>query len=474
MLLNLITFFPEFSLIASLLVMLGVKKYRVSSTPRTYFTVSRVFLLLSALFTIILYNRSGFPDYYENSRYTSLFKVLVYLSALIWFYLSNKWFLNEGSPSYRFYSLAVASVLCLVIIISARNFGILVASLALNTLLVNRLVLLRLDNPDIPAIGRRYLIFSAFFILLMSIAAGIFYNAAGTLNYYRICAHLFSGRDLSVLTVVAVGLILSGILYFMAVAPFHFWFLDVVKASILPVGGYLTLVPLLALFACLSDLVINVFFPVYPHFLNVMVIFSVLSLFMGAVGANGEKNILRLFAYASVFNIGFIMINLVSFNANSLFSSFVYLLVYIMAMFGIYTSFLGLKSKGLYVFELREIAGLAKAKPYLGAAMLLFLVSLIGSPPMLGFLGKLSIINNLVMESHYYLVIATLLSLLLIANAYLIVIKTLYFDHSALNFDRIDKSIYICLSINIILVVISILQPRFIMSGFERMLITIF
>ena len=104
----------------------------------------------------------------------------------------------------------------------------------------------------------------------------------------------------------------------------------------------------------------------------------------------------------------------------------------------------------------------------------MFLVSLIGSPPMLGFLGKLSVINNLVLEHHFYLVAVTLLSLILMANAYLIVVKTVYFDSPIMNFDRIDKSIYICLTLNLILVVISLVQPRFLMSGFERMLIRVF
>lgn len=143
-------------------------------------------------------------------------------------------------------------------------------------------------------------------------------------------------------------------------------------------------------------------------------------------------------------------------------------------MLGIYTVFLGFKSQGRYVFELREIAGIAKLKAYLAAALLMFLVSLIGSPPMLGFLGKLSVINNLVLEHHFYLVAVTLLSLILMANAYLIVVKTVYFDSPVMNFDRIDKSIYICLTLNLILVVISLVQPRFLMSGFERMLIRVF
>ena len=149
-----------------------------------------------------------------------------------------------------------------------------------------------------------------------------------------------------------------------------------------------------------------------------------------------------------MFHVGFLLISLISFSANSVFSSFVYLLVYVLAMSGVYTAFLGLKSKGIYLDELKEISGLSKVKPYIAAACLLFMVSLIGSPPMLGFLGKLSVINNLVLEQNYILVAAVLVSLILIANGYLRMAKFMYFDSPVNNFDRTDRGIYVFLFVD--------------------------
>lgn len=474
MTLKFVAFLPEYILLLGLLVMALVQKLRTSATPKTYYTLSKFILLLTLLFTIIFYNRSVFPNFYENTSYTSLFKSLIYIVAVVWFFLSNRWFLNEERSSFSFYFLALLSIAGLIVIVSAENFIVLGLGLVFNAVASYFLVKIHLNEESVPLVANRYLAFSLFFLLLLAVGCGIFYYQLGSLNYFEVYAFLQNSKILEFQYLLASGLILAAILYFMAIAPFHFWFLDVIKSSILPVSGYLTLVPVFAFFACFTDLIINVLYPVYHNFQIPMIVFAVLSLFMGAVGANGEKNILRLFAYSTVFNLGFILISLISFSANSLFSAFVYLVVYVLAMLGIYTSFLGFKSKGLYVFELREISGIAKLKPYLAAALLLFLVSLVGSPPMLGFLGKLSVINNLVLERHYYLIAGTMLSLLLVVNAYLIVVKTLYFDAPVMNFDRIDKSIYISLTINIIIVVISLIQPRFLMSGFERLLITIF
>ena len=93
---------------------------------------------------------------------------------------------------------------------------------------------------------------------------------------------------------------------------------------------------------------------------------------------------------------------------------------------------------------------------------------------MLGFLGKLSAINYLIIEGSYAFIGLILAALLLLAYAFLNVIKTIYFDARGGNtFDRADKGVYICLMVNLILVLISILNPRYLMLVAENILSTI-
>lgn len=474
MLQKMVAFIPEILLLLSLVTMALTAKFRTAATPKTYFTISKYFILAALFFTIVLYNQSGFPQYYENSRYTTLFKVLVYLFSLVWFALSSRWFLNEGRPSQKFYSLCIISLICIGIMVSSLNFVLLGLAWLVLMLMQVLLVRLNLDDEEMPQIARNYLLTTILFGILFAVACVFFYLQAGSLAYGNVQMEIAREAAGNWLGLAGIGLMLCVILYSFGVAPFHFWYIDVAKVSILPVSGWITLVPIFAFFAILTDLVVNVFWSAYPQFQYAMVIFALLSLFIGAVGANGEQNVRRLFAYSTVFHLGFILISILSFSANSIFSSFVYLLVYVLAMTGIYTSFMGLKSKGIYLSSLSEISGLSKAKPYISAAILLFMVSLVGSPPMLGFLGKLSVINNLILEQNYLLVAAVLVSLIMIANAYLIVVKHIYFDEPAINYDRADKGIYIFLFINLLIVIISILHPRFLMNDFEKLLITVF
>ena len=102
------------------------------------------------------------------------------------------------------------------------------------------------------------------------------------------------------------------------------------------------------------------------------------------------------------------------------------------------------------------------------------MISLTGSAPTLGFLGNLSVVNNLVMEGNYYLVALVLLTLTLIANGYLRIINAIYFSPQIHIFDRADRGIYLFLFVNLIIVVIALLSPGLLMNDFEKMLITVF
>ena len=471
---RILTFLPEFLLLVALPIMYMVQRYRTSATPKTYFTLSRYFLLACLIFTIVLYNKSGYPEYYENSLYTSLFKVIIYLLAWLWFALSCKWFLVEDRNSLGFYALCLVSLAAVSVMISSLNLGVMAAAWFIISLCNYFLLRLNPEHDENSFVEKSYLISIVFFCILFVLGCWLIWQSCGSLDYGNVQLSLQHLNHTDAKSLIGVGLVLSVMLFSLSLAPFHFWYLDFVKTAILPVSGWVTLIPIFAYFASLVDLVVNMFWSVYPQFQVGLIAFALLSLLIGAAGVNGEDNLRRYFGFSTVFHMGFLLISLISFSANSVFSSFVYLVVYVLSMSGVYTSLLGIKSKGIYLETLSAISGLSKPKPYIAAALLLFMVSLIGSPPMLGFLGKLSVINNLVLEQNYILVAAVLASLILISNGYLRLVKTLYFEEVSHPFDSTDKGIYIFMFANLVVVVVSLLHPRLLMNDFEKMLITVF
>ena len=92
MLQNWLILSPELLLLSFVPIAWIVNTWRESKTAKTFFTLSKFFLAAAMVLTVVFYNKSVWPDLWQNNRYTTLFKVLIYLAGLVWFYLSSKWF----------------------------------------------------------------------------------------------------------------------------------------------------------------------------------------------------------------------------------------------------------------------------------------------------------------------------------------------------------------------------------------------
>lgn len=470
MIIDFITLSPEFLLLLCLPVMFLVNRYRTSKTAKTFYTIAKIFVVLAAADTIIFYNRSGLPAYWANNTYTTLYKLCTYAFALTWFFLSCKWFLNKNRSSLSYYTLGVCSLFSLMLMISAHNLLVLFAGLLGSFATQYLMIYLSDDDFDVVVIAKRYLQFAIIFALMFALGLGLIYEQTGSFDYDRVYNYFAALKTFSLINILSYVFILIPLLFMLGLAPFHFWFAEVLSVCVLPISGYFTIIPAFAAYSALVNLCLNVFFPMISFIKPALVTFAFLSLLLGAISPIRETNIRKLFAFSTLYHLGFIFATLVSFNYNSVAASFTYLLIYVLAMTGIYTVFFGFKSNGEYLYKLEEITGAFTQKPYISVALLIFIVSMVGSPPMLGFLGKLDAVDNLIIEGRYWSVAIAMFALLLLMTAYLDVIKAVFFDNRLRNFDRADKGIYICLFINILIVLITILNPGFLMDKLDKLL----
>lgn len=465
---------PELSLLAYLPAAFLINRFRAEKTAKTFFTLSKIFLLFTLVTTVVFYNQSPLGPWLKNTSYSTLFKTLVYIVSLAWFYLSSKWFLNKNRSSYRFYSLGMWTLFLFSLLISARHLLVLAAVLPLLGLSARGFILMHWDEEKVAAAGRLYGVFAALFSLLLWSGVALLHWRLGSLDYAALQVAFSAGEPRDFYALLGVCLILSAVLFMLAAAPFHSWFVGVISCATLPVCGIFTLIAPIAWLFCLVALVAKAFLGLAPLLHGILLAFAVVSLFIGAFSANGQTNIRRLFAFVGVYNTGFLLFGLINFNSDSIMSAFSYELIYVLAMIGVYTVFLGLKSKSEYLSDVAEISGLSHVKPYISAAFLVFMFSLVGMPPMLGFLGRLAVVNTLVTSAQWFDVGILLVSVLFMANAFLNIIRTVYFEPLKNAFDRTDKSIYISLFVNLVLVIISILNPAYVLLGAETVLKGVF
>ena len=465
---------PEISLLLYIPIAFLINKFREEKTAKTFFTVSKIFVLFTLITTIVFYNQSPLLPWIKNTSYSTLFKTLIYIVSLAWFYLSSKWFLNKNRSSYKFYSLSLWMLFLFSLLISSRHLFVVVVVVPLLCLTARGFIQLHWDEEKVRTIGKMYGYSAIIFCLCLWSGAAILYWRIGDLDYVILQqAFNTSGKE-DIYALFGACLVLASVLFMMAAAPFHGWFVGIISCATLPVCGIFTLMAPVAYLFCLIALIAKAFLGLAPLFHGILLSFAIVSLFIGAFSAISQSNIRRLFAFSGVYNTGFLLFGLINFNNNSIMSVFSYELIYILAMLGIYTVFLGLKSKGEYLSEIDEIQALSHGKPYLCAAFLVFMFSLVGVPPMLGFLGRLAIVDTLVASSQWVAFGILLISVLFMANAFLNIIRTIYFDTSKNTFDRTDKAIYISLFINLVLVIISILNPAYVLLGAETVLKGVF
>jgi len=470
MLQNWFILLPELTFVSFMLAAAAVHSFRKNQTSKTFFTLGKAFLLAIMLLTVIFYNVSAYPDWFVNTPYTTLFKTVMYVVAMAWFYLSSKWFLNKNRPSYLFYQLGFFGLLCLELLISARTFAALCILLPLVCAVNWKMLRLYGDESAVKEVARLYAFFAFVFCLLLIVGTGVMYRCCGTMEYGEIQS-IFAKDVKADWKIIAVCLVFAPLFFMLGLAPFHSCFVGMIRTAVLPAGGYLSLIVPVALLSVLMNFVEFIFAGMSALLSPLLLTFAVCSVIIGAFSANGEKNIRELFAFSTVYHMGFLIFALTGGEHNNALSAFSYMLIYILAMSGIYTVFLGMKSRGNYLSSLESVNGFSSPKPYMSAALAVFMFSLVGIPPMLGFLGRLTIINNMVSDERWGIMIFMLLSLLFMVNAYLRVVRALYFEAAKTSFDRTDKAIYICLFVNMVLVVISILQPGYLLSGAEQILL---
>jgi NADH-quinone oxidoreductase subunit N len=156
---------------------------------------------------------------------------------------------------------------------------------------------------------------------------------------------------------------------------------------------------------------------------------SVLTMTVGNVAALTQTNLKRMLAYSSIAHAGYIMMGVVALSENGARAIMIYLLTYLFMNLG---AFLVVTLVHLQdgTFDLRDYPGLHRRAPFLTFAMAVFLLSLVGIPPLVGFMGKLYVFAAIVEKgpTYYWFAMAGAINAAIAAYYYFRVLKTMVID----------------------------------------------
>lgn len=292
------------------------------------------------------------------------------------------------------------------------------------------------------------------YFFLGAMAAAIFlygfsliYGAAGTTVLFNsdptattVASYISNlranGSELPPLLVTGLLLSLIGIAFKIAAVPMHFYAADVYQGAATAVAAFLAFVPKVAGFVSMILLLSVVGWQLPPPIMWTLWVMAALTMTVGNVLGMLQTNVKRVLAYSSVAHSGYMLVGLVAGPSmrgggetigEGLAAVLFYLVAYGLATLGCFAALGSLRTSNTEAQTYDDLSGLATRCPWLTAILTLSVLSLIGLPPLVGFLGKIYLFGSAIEHGYVVLVVIAVLNTAVSAVYYLRIVGSCYF-----------------------------------------------
>lgn len=361
------------------------------------------------------------------------FDLLFLVAGLLTILLSNNYLPQEKIRSGEYYTLLLFSIVGAMLI--AHSGDMIIIFLGIEIMSLAAYILAGLKK----GIIRSYEAALKYFILGSFASGFLLYGIA--LAYGMIGSTSLSAFQKAtippvepILVFLSVAFLLIGIGFKIALVPFHLWSPDVYEGAPTPVTAFMASVIKAAGFAALIRIVLALgHIPQIP-WTTILWFLAAITMTVGNFVALRQTNIKRMLAYSSIAHAGYALVGIVAaLQKNALTEATLgavifYLFAYSLMTLGAFAIVIALGRRGDQVEEISDFSGLAEDHPVLAAAMAVFLFSLTGFPPTIGFAGKFYVFSGAVEAGLTSLVIIGVLNSAVSAYYYLGPIVKMYFQ----------------------------------------------
>ena len=440
-------FLPEIILIASILAIPAI--YIATESTKSYSICSNISLFVSLLLVILFWY---FPDevsfdktsssytIYEHfviNDFSQLFKVIFLITALAVSFVSSSYFDESEPHQAEYYVLLLSSALGMLITASANDFLTIFVGIELSAFSSYGLVAFRKANDKSAEAGAKYLLIGAFSSALTLYGISLLYALTGSITFEGVNAFLIGlengviDGDFNELVFISSLFVIAGLGFKIAVVPFHAWAPDVYEGAPTPVTVLLAAASKAMGFVALLKVFIFTLEPFSDEWKLVFGIIALVSMTIGNLAALSQKDIGRMLAYSSIAQAGYIIIAFPALTEDATAGAIAHTMVHAFMKGGAFIVVAGVGAAGLG-YKVSSFKGLAKRSQLLALAMTVCLLSLVGLPPLAGFISKFLLFYGVLQAGVagetwiIALVIAGVLNSALSLYYYLTVIRFMY------------------------------------------------
>ncbi len=407
--------------------------------------VSLAGLAIAAVLSFLTWdyeNQSAFSGMVVADRFTQFFNLLFVFIAAVTVMLSQAQLEREDFHAGEYYALLLFSTAGMMLMAGAAD--LIMVFLGIELLSISLYILTgfsryRLESEEASI---KYLLLGSFATGFLLLGIALIYGATASTNFGCIaetlgasswfatdaCPNVVAptpGRT-PILLLAGMGMLIVGLGFKAAVAPFHLWTPDVYEGAPTAITAYMSVAAKAAAFAAIVRVFMIAFPSLASDWSGMLGIIAALTMIVGNTVAIAQTNIKRMLAYSSIAHAGYILVAIVAASQLGVQSVLFYTLAYTLMNLGAFAIVILLGRRGEDNELLSDYAGLGYRQPALGFMMAIFMLSLAGIPPTAGFVGKFYIFSAAMQSGQIVLAVIGVLASVISVYFYLRVIYLMY------------------------------------------------
>lgn len=445
--LNLLVIAPEIVVLVTALLVMMVDLFLDKEHKSRLAWPSLVGVLVAAGLSYYIWDGSDatLQDMLAADGYALFFNLIILVAAALAILASVEYTGRTGLARGEYYTLLLLATTGMMLLAAAINLMTIFLAIEILSIALYVLVGLNRAEPRSAEAAIKYFLLGAFASGFLLYGMALTYGQAGTTSLTGIHDHVVSlGSEIPLLLLVALGLMIVGFGFKVALVPFQMWTPDAYQGAPTSVTAFMSVGAKAAGFAALGRVALYAFGSLGQEWSWLLAVLAVLTMTVGNLAALRQASLKRMLAYSSIAHAGYILTGVVAGTEQGTGAMLFYLFVYafmnvgafaVIIAVGRFKDLVQLSAKVLDIPEsntqppgemLDDFAGLAGRKPWLAAAMVLFMLSLAGVPPLAGFWAKLYVFTAAVQADLTWLAICGVINSVVAAYYYLRVVAFMY------------------------------------------------
>jgi len=429
---NFVVIAPEIVVLVTALLVMMVDLFLAKEQKGRLAWLSLVGVLVAAGLSFYIWDGSDpeLQNMLVADGYALFLNLVILTAAALAILFSVEYAGRVGLARGEYYTLLLLSTTGMMLMAAAIN--LMTIFLALEILSIALYVLVGLNRAEQRSAegALKYLLLGAFASGFLLYGMALLYGQAGTTSLAGLRDYVASlGGEFPPLLLAGLGLMIIGFGFKVALVPFHMWTPDAYEGAPTSVTAFMSVGAKTAGFAALGRVLLYALGDLHGDWVWLLAVLAALTMTVGNLAALRQTNLKRMLAYSSIAHAGYILAGLAAGNELGTSAVLFYLFGYAFMNVGAFAVLIAvgrLEGSARGGETLDGLTGLSARKPGLAVVMALFMLSLAGVPPLVGFLAKLYVFSAAVQAGLIWLAVFGVINSVISAYYYLRVVVVMF------------------------------------------------